>query len=204
LAFDWDRDGTFAAKDYTGPGEILPMLPMLQVKDAYYTVTPAPDGPSVRLEKAGPKCGTLDVGSGDVAMALMSSAGVFVRVSGSQGKWQVPAGKCRVTFVAVTRTDSAGAKWTLMSSADVGKLADLDVRPGETLSVKVGPPLTSKIIAEDQEGRRVRISASLKGQAGEEYAVSIFLLKDGRDAPPRLKIFDEVGRELASASFGFG
>jgi hypothetical protein len=204
LAFDSDRDGKFAEKNAAGPGEILPLLAMLQVTGAYYSVTPAPDGSSVRLERAEPKCGTLDVGSGDVALTLMSSAGVFARLGGSQGKWQVPAGKCRVRSVVITRTDSTGAKWTLMSSRDPGKLADLDIRPGETLSVKVGPPLTSKIIAEDQEGRRVMISASLKGRAGEEYAVSIFLLKDGRDAPPRLKIFDEAGKELAAASFGFG
>ena len=204
LAFDCDRDGLFAAQDYRGPGEILPMLPLLQVKDAYYTVAPAPDGSSVRLEKADPKCGTLDVGSTDVALTLMSSAGVVVRLGGSQGKWQVPAGKCRAMFLVITRTDSAGAKWTLMSSRNMGALADLDVRPGETLSVKVGPPLALKVVAEGQEGRRVRISASLKGQAGEEYAESIFLLKDGHDAPPTLRIFDEAGKALASTAFGFG
>ncbi len=204
LAFDCDRDGIFAANDYRGPGEILPMLRMLQVKDAYYSVTPAPDGSSVRLEKADPKCGTLDVGSGDVALTLMSSAGVVVRLSGSQGKWQVPAGKCRATFLVITRTDSAGAKWTLMSSRNMGALADLDVRPGETLSVKIGPPLAAKVMARDSVPGRVMISASLMGRAGEEYAESIFLLKDGRDAPPRLKIFDEAGKELAAAAFGFG
>jgi len=202
LAIDFNQDGRFDPNTLEA-GEVMPLARMVKVKDVYYNVTLAPDGSSVRLEKVDPGMGTIDVGSPDVEMMVLSDAG-FQRFSGSGGKWQAPAGHYMALQVQLAKTDAQGAKWTL-SGSGAGKLENFEVRKGETLAMKLGPPLVTKVEATPVgEGTgTVSIGMALEGQAGERYASGA--AKTGAvQSPPQLKILDQAGKVLATGKFQFG
>jgi hypothetical protein len=205
LAIDLNQDGRFDPPNTNilEAGEVMPLARMVKVKDVYYNVTLAPDGSSVRLEKVDPGMGTIDVGSPDVEMMVLSDAG-FQRFSGSGGKWQAPAGHYMALQVQLAKTDAQGAKWTL-SGSGAGKLENFEVRKGETLAMKLGPPLVTKVEATPVgEGTgTVSIGMALEGQAGERYASGA--AKTGAvQSPPQLKILDQAGKVLATGKFQFG
>ena len=200
LAIDLNQDGRFDPNTLEA-GEVMPLARMVKVKDVYYNVTLAPDGSSVRLEKADPGMGTIDVGSPDVEMMVLSDAG-FQRFSGSGGKWQAPAGRYMALQVQLAKTDAQGAKWTL-SGSGAGKLESLEVRKGETLAMKLGPPLVTKVEATPAGEGTVSIGMALEGQSGERYAPGA--AKTGAvQSPPELKILDQAGKVLATGKFEFG
>lgn len=192
-------------------GDVLPLLPMFHMRDgkgAYYRMQVAPDGSSIRMEKFEPQMGTLDVGSPVFQLALLSTAG-FHTLTGSEGKWQVPAG--RYTAASLTmpvclnfrRTDLEGAEWILTAYGNVGKLEAFEIRPGETLSLKVGPPLAGKTSVTKLSDGTLSIAFVLVGQAGEEYAPGV--QKNGKRVPaPKFKILDESGKVLAAGQFEYG
>ena len=200
LAIDLNQDGRFDPNTLEA-GEVMPLARMVKVKDVYYNVTLAPDGSSVRLEKADPGMGTIDVGSPDVEMMVLSDAG-FQRFSGSGGKWQAPAGRYMALQVQLAKTDAQGAKWTL-SGSGAGKLENFEVRKGETLAMKLGPPLVTKVEATPAGEGTVSIGMALEGQSGERYAPGA--AKTGAvQSPPELKILDQAGKVLATGKFEFG
>jgi hypothetical protein len=180
LAIDLNQDGRFDGYPTLEAGEVMPLARMIKVKDVYYNVTLAPDGSSVRLEKADPGMGTIDVGSPDVEMMVFSDAG-FQRFSGSGGKWKAPAGHYMGYLVQLSKTDAAGAKWTLPGWSS-GKLESFEVRKGETLAMKLGPPLVTKVEATPAREGTVSIGMALEGQAGERYAPGA--AKARGDLPP--------------------
>lgn len=200
LAIDLNQDGRFDPNTREA-GEVMPLARMIKVKDVYYNVTLAPDGSSVRLEKADPGMGTIDVGSPDVEMMVLSDAG-FQRFSGSGGKWQAPAGQYMVLQIGLSKTDAAGTTWKL-SGSGAGKLESFEVRKGETLAMKLGPPLVTKVDATPAGEGAVSIGMALEGQSGEQYAPGA--AKTGAvQSPPQLKILDQTGKVLATGKFEFG
>jgi hypothetical protein len=203
LAVDLNQDGQFDRNFRQSP-ETVPLMPMVQVKGTYYGIRPARDGTSIRLEKVQPQMGTIDVGAPDVVMMFFSDSG-FHRLAASEGKWQVPAGRYRCIDITWFRKDAAGATWMITNTGNVGKTENLEVRPGATLAVKVGPPLVARIEApaETAAGSEAGISLVLEGQAGETYAAGA--QKDSQRLPaPKIKISDESGKVLAQGNFEFG
>jgi hypothetical protein len=208
LAIDLNQDGRFDPNTLEA-GEVQPLAGMIKVKDVYYGIKLAPDGSSVRLEKVDPGMGTIDVGWPDVEMMVFSDAG-FQRFSGSGGKWQAPAGRYMALQVQLAKTDAAGTTWKLRGSGS-GKLESFEVRKGETLAMKLGPPLVTKIEATPAGEGTVSIGMALEGQAGERYAPGAAAAgaagaaKTGAvQSPPELKILDQAGKVLATGKFEFG
>jgi hypothetical protein len=107
FAIDLNQDGTFD-NDIRESGEAAPLAPMIEVRGVYYSVNVAPDGTSVRIKKAEPKMGTLDIDCADMTMIVFSDSG-WHRLQGSGGKWQVPAGRYTAYGVTICRTDASGA-----------------------------------------------------------------------------------------------
>ncbi|HUW58970.1 MAG TPA: hypothetical protein VMZ92_20195 [Planctomycetota bacterium] len=199
LAVDLDGNGKFEL-DAEGTIEVCPLPRMIHVGDAYYSLEVAPDGSSVNLATATPEFGTLDVGTGDVKITTWSDSGVH-QLSGSEGKWRLPAGGYMALMLNQTKTDKNGAKWSLSCAGNTGKLQSFQIRAGEALSIKVGPPVS--VAAETAvRGGVAYISLSMTGQGGEQYRTA---LKDGQQMPaPRLTIVTPKGRVLASGSFEYG
>ena len=203
LAVDLNQDGQFDRSFRQSP-ETLPLLPMVQVKGTYYSAKPARDGSSIRLEKVQPQMGAMDVGAADVVMMFFSDSG-FHRLAESGGKWKVPAGRYRCVDITWFRKDAAGATWMITDTGNVGKTENLEVRPGATLAVKVGPPLVARVEApaETAAGSEADISLVLEGQAGETYAAGVE--KNGQRMPaPKVRITDEAGKVLAQGNCEFG
>ena len=119
----------------------IPLPADAPIIDKRFRIAMAPDGSSVRAAKTEPTMGTLDVGTADVEMVLLSSEAGPLRFSGSGGgKWQVPAGHYTAIQARLSKTDAEGAKWRLLESGS-GKREGFEIRAGETRAIRLGPPL---------------------------------------------------------------
>ena len=200
LALDLNQDGDFPRGPDTG--ETLPLLPTLHVKDAYYSVRAASDGSSIALASAAPDFGALDTGCADLGLALVGEYG-FHKLSGSGGKWRVPAGWHAATGATLNRTDEAGTLWSLHGVSSWGRLARFDVPAGQALSLRAGSPLSVKVHPSGlQPNGMIHFALALVGQAGEDYNAAA--KKGGIPQPPRFRVLDEAGRAIGSGVFNPG
>lgn len=200
LAIDLDGNSKF---DYrrTGESELMPLSRLVRVDKDYYSIHVAEDGSTVEFRQAKPRFGVLDLGDKEVKLSLWSDT-AHQRLSGSGGKWRVPAGRYGVVLLELTEADSAGNRWTFkIDKAGKGKLGDFEVRPGESTSFKIGPPFRARTSIE-KRGRDALVSFNLEGQAEELYVPGG--TKNGKTAPePEFKIIDDFGRVAHSGRFKF-
>jgi hypothetical protein len=203
----------------------IPLPADAPIIDKRFRIAMVPDGSSVRVAKAESAMGTLDVGTADVEMVLLSSEAGILRFSGSGGgKWQVPAGRYTAVQAQLAKTDAAGAKWRF-AALGPGKEEGLDIRAGETRVLRLGPPLKTRIetramgdgsisillgppVKTRIETRAIgdgsiSVSLALEGQAGEQYAPRA-VKGNEMPQPPKLKILDEAGKILAQGNFEYG
>lgn len=200
LAIDLNQDGEFQRA--TDAGETLPLLAGVHVKEAYYAVKVATDGSSITLAKVEPQFGVLDAGCQDLNLMLLGDCG-FHNLTGSGGKWRLPAGRYRSVECSLTRSDAAGAKWTLRGGSGDEKLGKFEIRPGETLAAQGGPPLVVDMKKELLTNGTVGFTFVLLGQDGEAYSPGA--VKNGqRLPPPKFKILDGSGKVLAQGNFEYG
>jgi hypothetical protein len=181
----------------------IPLPADAPIIDERFRIAMAPDGPSVRVAKTVPTLGTLDVGTADVEMVLLSSESGLLRFTGSgSGKWQVPAGRYTAVQARLSKTDAEGAKWRLSESGS-GKGEGFEIRAGETRALRLGPPLKTRIETRAADDGTIVISLVLEGQAGEQYSPRT-AKGDGTPRPPKLKILNEAGKILAQGNFEYG
>jgi len=201
LVIDLNGDGRFAPPNLTiQPMEWVPLAKGIKVADAYYTVSVAADGSKIELAKTDPGFGTLDLGASDVEIMGFSDFG-FQRIQGG-GKVRLPAGQYMPVMVSLNRTDADGATWTLTRSGGTDKLSQLRIKAGETLVLKLGPPLVAKTDVR-QNSRNVTIGFSLVGKAGEQYAAGA--TKDNKRLPaPTFEIIDETEKVIHTGKFEYG
>ena len=200
LAIDLNQDGRFTQTP--GAVEVLPLSKAVRVRNVYYRVHVAPYGSSIRLEKFEPKTGTLDLGGVDASLVLMSDIGMQ-NLAGGGAKWALPEGQYAAANLALSKTDAAGERWTLVDLSEFGKLARFDVRAGETVAVSIGPPLTLKVEAAAGGPGQTGISLAYEGAAGERYSVGL-RKGSGRTPAPKVKILDEGGKILAQGNAEYG
>jgi hypothetical protein len=205
LAIDLDHDGKFT-KD--GPEiEIMPLARIFRIRDTYYQVEVVPDGSSIHVQKCGeldvPRMGGLSTGTAHdtvVTMLLRSELladrpVIWHNVSSSAGKWEVPEGRYWTDKVTLSRTDAQGARWVLGPSWR-SQLDKFEIRPGETLALKIGPPLTLKVVPQEWGSGQLRFSLCFEGKGGESYSLR---LRKGAALlpPPKVKILDASRKVLA-------
>ncbi len=200
FAIDLTKDGAWQFSTYWS-SEVTPLAKMLKLHNTYYGIDVAPDGTSIELKKVQPELGTLDFGGANVKLKLWSDS-VEEFLSGSDGKWQIPAGKYSALFVELNEIDSERDAWTFRGYRDTASLRDFEIRAGQTTTFKIGPPFTIKTEAR-QIAHRVSIGLKLEGCAGEQYCFPI--MKGSRRQPtPTFKIVDESGKVLVSDRFKYG
>jgi hypothetical protein len=201
LAIDLNQDGRLESPGASA-SETFDLLPTLHVGNAYYRVQVAPDGSSIALTKAEPEFGMLDTGCADLGLALVGEYG-FRRLSGSGGKWQIPAGWHAATDATLNRTDAAGTPWSLHGVSSWGRLAKFDTRAGQVLSLRAGPPLFVKVQPSGlQPNGMIHFALALVGQAGENYNAAP--KRGGVPQPPRFRVLDEAGKALGAGVFNAG
>ena len=202
LAIDLDGDSKF---DFERPGasEIMPLSRLIKINGQYYSMEVAADGGTIEFRQARPQFGTLSFEGKQVKLALWTDA-VHQRVSGSGGKWRLPAGKYSVVELELTEADSAGNQWTfdtIKGRAWAGELGDFEIKSGETTSFRIGPPFKIKTYMNDR-GRNAVVGFHIEGQAGELYVPGA--RKNGVTVPePQFKIIAASGKIVHSGQFEF-
>jgi hypothetical protein len=203
LAMDLDGDSEFGFGE-AGESEIMPLSRLVRVNETYYGIQAAEDGSSVEFRRVTPQFGTLDFGGQDVDLRLWSDT-AHLRLTGPGAKWRVPAGKYAVVSLELTETDSTGKRWTFKSSkasTKTEKLGAFEVRPGESISFRVGPPFQIRTSMR-KSGGNVLVGFELEGQAGELYKPGAE--KAGKTVPePEFKIVDASQRVVDSGRFKYG
>jgi len=181
--------------------EIAPVSRVVHVGDAYYAVESAPDGSRIQFAKTEPQFGTLDVQCADLHLLLHSETGTHVLSGGSP--WPLPAGTYALADMSLRRTDADGTQWVYEGAAwNAGKLAQFEIRAGETTTITAGPPLTLDTSVA-WRGDTAAIGLTVVGRAGEQYVGGVS--KNGRTlGAPKLTIVDRSGKELASGAFEYG
>jgi len=200
LAIDVNQDGKFAYSP--DELEILPLVDMIHIGDAYYRVDVGEEGRSLNLTKTEPALGTLDTGCPDLALSVVGDAG-FHRLHGSGGKWRLAAGSYRTVQFALIRTDADGIPWTLPYYwGHFGGLANFEIRPGEVTVLRTGPPLASRLTVGKPNKGSIYMSFQPVGQAGEGYTVHADK-EASSQAAPGVRILDEQGKVLTVDKFAY-
>lgn len=201
FAIDLNSDHIFDGFSNYRLSDISPLSRMIKIKDVYYSIDVADDGGFLELKKITPQFGTLDLGGADVNTLLLSDA-AHQYLAGDRRQWQLPVGKYTARLLELSRTDSTAGRWAIIGYRETGKLTNFEIHPGETLPIKIGPPLLVKTTAE-QQGNNIMIGVDLEGQAGEIYGAQI--TRNSRPLPPpRFRLVDESGKVLASGEFKYG
>jgi len=202
LAIDLNGDSKFNF-DKPGVSEIMPLSRLIKIKGQYYSINVADDGSVIQFRQAKPQFGTLSLEGKQVKLSLWSDA-IHQRVSGSNGRWLLPAGEYSVVDLELTEPDSEGNRWTfdtLKGRAWEGQLGDFEIKPGQTTSIQIGPPFQVKTFMR-AIGRNASVGFHLKGQAGELYTPGA--KKNGVEVPvPQFKIISAAGQTVHTGQFEF-
>jgi hypothetical protein len=206
FAIDLNGNGQFEISLY-GRSELMPLGHLVQVGDAYYAIDIASDGMSLAFSKIEPQFGTLIIEPNDTTAELKlwsDAADQYLR--GRQ--WQLPAGKYKGIYAAFEKKDASGDVWSFSSglSSAFSHLGSLDffvIEPGETTSIKVGPPFVIMTEVQRVGAGLVSIGLVLTGCGGEQYQADF--QRNYRRAPERaFKIVDEKGTVLVADKFQYG
>jgi len=210
FAIDLNRNGKFVNLEMPrqGHSEIMPLSHLVRVADTYYTIDVSSHGTSLTLSKTEPPLGTLVVEPGDIAveLKLWSEAASQGLPPGRQ--WQLPADRYAGVYAGLEKKDASGNVWTLSgglgsAAGDLGALNSFVIRPGETTSIKLGPPFVVKTDVQRHGAGLVTIGLVLTGCAGEQYRPDF--QRNHKRAPQRtFKIVDEKGNMLVADKFQYG
>jgi hypothetical protein len=203
LAIDLDGDSEFIGHQPDEMPEIMPLSKLINIGGRYYGIEIAEDGSTVEFRQVELQSGVLDLGGKEVSLELWSDAG-RKRLSGSEGKWRLPAGRYGLVSLNLTETD-AGDRWTFeMFKAEAGRLRDFEIKPGQTTTFKIGPPFQIRTSMERLGANPfVTVGFELQGQGGELYSGAP--KKDGKEPPePLLKILNGAGQVVQSGQFAYG
>jgi hypothetical protein len=200
LAIDLNGDSKFNFKN-PGDSEIMPLCRLIKINGQYYSIDVAEDGGTIEFRQAKPQFGTLSINGKQAELALWSDAG-HQHVSGSSGKWLLPAGRYSVVELELTEPDSQGNRWTFHSGrAWAGQLGDFEIKPGQTISFQIGPPFQIKTFMNDA-GSNALVGFDLEGQAGELYVPGA--KKNNVEVPvPQFKIISVAGQTVHTGQFAF-
>lgn len=200
LAIDLNGNSKF---DFDKPGvsEIMPLGRLIKINGRYYSIEIADDGGSIKFRHARPQFGTLSIEGKEAKLALWSDA-CHQRLSGSDGRWLLPAGKYSVVELELTEPDSQGNHWTFDAGrAWAGQLGDFEISPGKTTSFRIGPPFQIKTFMKNTGGNAL-VGFHLQGQAGELYVPGA--KKNGVEVPvPQFQIISLAGQTVHSGQFEF-
>jgi hypothetical protein len=202
LAVDLDGNSRFRYRE-PGVSEIMPLSRLIKINAQYYSMDVAENGGTIEFRKAKPQFGTLSLEGKQAKLALWSDAG-HQRISGSNGRWLLPAGKYSAVELELTEPDSAGNKWTFDTSkarAWEGQLGDFEIRPGQTTLFKIGPPFKIRTFMKNAD-RNAVVGFHLEGRAGELYVPGA--KTNGVEVPvPQFKIISLAGQTVHTGQFEF-
>jgi len=109
-------------------------------------------------------------------------------VNGVQPTWRLPAGKYYLRSLDLTEIEG-GNHW-LFKMTVPGGLKDFEIKPGQTTTLKIGPPFQARgMFRRFAYNPDVQVRVDLEGQSGERY--SAIVKKNGQKvAAPSFRILD--------------
>ncbi len=205
ILLDADGNGTFDRFNVHGIAPESGRTTRLhRVDGAYWEVTVAPDGGSVRVTPAKPKVGTLAIPAGVESGSVLGPefGACFTR---KDKQIELPVGRY-VLFRYQLRTPVA-----VLVARDYLAAARFEIRASKTTRVETGPPLTMKVTYDSvtEKGRRdrppkeIRVSLNLLDRAGRSIS-AVWMEKGRRPEPPQLKILGPGGKTVLDESFKYG
>lgn len=207
FAIDLNRNGTLEISMH-GQSEVVPLGKLVKVGDAYYGIEVASDGRSLALSRPEPQFGTLTVEPHDATIELRLWSDAADQYLLQSRERQLPAGKYKAVYAVLAKTDASGDMWTFMSNSSsafthLGPLEFFTIEPGETTTIRIGPPFVLKTDVQKGSSGRVSISPVIVGCAGEEYAAA-YRRSRRQPSPITFKIVDEKGTVLETGKFEYG
>ncbi len=204
LLIDLNGDGNFNT-DLEKPGtpvEMMPLAPMVCIRDSYYKVTVAEDGSSLTLEQVELPMGTLMPGDPSAALAIASDAGVQTLVPAGTDGWKLPAGDYQPLHVILGKRDRQGT-WTLTGNISGRREKMITVTADEQTKLAIGETLVVKANANVSSDRTLMMQYTITDEFGAYYGGGINL--NGRQQPaPRFVILNEAGKQVRVGSFSYG
>jgi len=208
FAIDLNHNGEFESS-LRDRSEVMPLGRLVKVGDDYYAIDTVSDGTRLVLSKAEPQLGTLNVDANDASVAVRLWSDAADQHLLQSCDRHLPAGQYATIYAVLTIKDAAGDIWTLSSftpgftAACMGSLDFFTIEPGETTSIKIGPPFVIKThLQRWGYGAVVGIDPVIVGCAGEQYSPA-FLRNGKRAGPIPFKIVDEKGTVLLSDKVGY-
>jgi len=183
-----------------------------------YTLTVTDDLAKVAVEPYSGPMGELAIQNGARIEAIMlareTSADKWeaVVLPGSSAKVKVPVGTYQLLGCQLAGKDG-GAVTMAGGRNNRTKSTAFSVEAGKSATLKCGPPLQLQVQAERRApgllaaifaggSRAIDINLSVVGAGGEIY--NLFRKGDGEADPPKFKILDEQGKEIASGDLEYG
>ncbi len=148
--------------------------------------------------------GTLVIEGRGVELVLRTGLFSTLTLTSKSGPVQVQAGIYHPVRASIRLTKDDPAQWWALSSTrgPWGKLASIRVDKGQTVTLRLGPPITLRADLQ-QSGRMISAGLELVGQAGEQWSPAV-MTSEGRAVPPGVRVVDESGKMLAEGQFRFG
>lgn len=205
VLFDADGNGRFDGVNISGAGpENQWLTRLLRLDGSYYEIAVGEKGQSVRITPAKPAVGILKIPP-NVASASLVGPEFATSVSSQDEQVELPAGRYVVyQYTYRTRT---GSLWAY----DTQARAVLQVRPDQTHSLQLGPPLTFQIthagVGDTRRGTgpmwSVRLNLAVVDSAGRQI-YDVRTSKNQRPPAPAFKIVDQAGKIVHKGAFEYG
>ena len=145
--------------------------------------------------------GTIDVGWDQFDLVL-ETEGRRRSISGTDGKCTLPSGRYEVLYVTLKATDAGGGEWR-MRSGHWGE--PIEVRPGRTTKLVVGPSFTVRIDVPRhrvQAGAIVPLGLRVTDARGRTYGAPRPIGR-GRQRPS-VQVLDSGGGPIGTYPMAYG
>ena len=211
VLIDTDGDGRYAkelaAMETLGCGRYVLLF------GRYYELRISPSGQSLTLSPARAPLGRLSrAGGGRFVASFLTPRDGMLYVRSAGGGVDMPAGTYQLFGCAYTAPGPKGAVWQA-TGRGTWAAAPVEVAAGRTTAAKFGPPLKVTVIATTllsgkpvgalKPGASVWLGLSITGRGGETYSAAD-ILRDGKQLePPAVKVVNEAGTAVFSATFRY-
>jgi hypothetical protein len=196
---DRDRDGRFRERQGDWSTNGYPYGGVTRIGSSWYRVEVRPDGGRLRIRPVQPVLGAIRVPTQAVTLDLRSKSQPAV-LTLRRGTAPVVAGTYEVRSIRFVAKDERDRHWRTEGTFLNGQLPRVEIVPGETTELEIGPPLRVRPVL-SRRGGAVEIDLVIHGRAGEDYR---WQQLDESIPKPWLEIRDEAGEIVHRATFEYG
>ncbi|MBM4155392.1 MAG: hypothetical protein FJ221_10245 [Lentisphaerae bacterium] len=129
------------------------------------------------------------------------SSGAAMNLESTTGEFAAPAGKLRLQRFTTTARGADGATWTVAGYTFARDQQVIDVAPGGTVALRLGPPYRAVVTTSRQVDGQQAFDLAMTGAGGSR--VSMYVQGPNRK-PMRFEVLDASGRSVWSGNFEYG